>query len=1065
MTMWAKNSLGQYLEIKAEYTIKISPESNSIRIKANFEGFLCAYVIGDFNDWKKDENYKLIWKPDPNDGRLKMIKDFLFIEGMPDGVVEYSFILIDMDGNELTLSAHKERVEHFKFIWHQFDGGLQIKSSENIVTRGISLDLVAIKSSIHDCNEVVNVKWSVFPKHAGIILNNDSLLVADGVDDIDEILVEAYSQVDDLSASRRYQIVENNHVPGTMVHFIKLNKHYSGNDFIWNLWAYDSAGVGHEENFTAEDDFGKVAFVQDRHVIARKKTWGSDWHNDWSKQTLSFEIPANLRNCYIISGDDKLYTDLRTVVAKTNPRVDYAVMDERNKISAYLSHEPLIGTEFYLYINAERQNNVNTLIKDEKRQVVFTNLPDNIKPNDLVEIRSNTRFLPYKVQMRNYLNSFVYNANDLGITFNDETISAKLWAPTALRVELLVYDAWNDAVDNPHSALIMHVDESSGVHSLTMFRKHHENKYYLYRLYFNEIDRDGEQYTKITYAVDPYATVIGLNGDKGVLADICTSAMYPKGWESTPRPLQVNKEDAVIYELHLRDFTIHESGGISRSTRGKYVGAVEAGSFYQDAEGNKFTTGIDSLVELGITHVHILPFFDFATVDETRLDDPHNRNWGYDPKNYNAPDGSYSVNPYDPLLRIIETRTMIMEFHKRGIRVVMDMVYNHMSDTSNLDNIVPGYYFRSDSLGRFTNGSGCGNELATERPMVGKFILDSIRHWLIHYQIDGLRLDLMELMDLNTMKLIVNLAGEIDPSIIVYGEPWRGGDTPLVNGTHRGAQRDQEFAIFNDAFRDVLRGNNSPARGFVNGDQHNSLLGWGVIEGVKGSINTLTSKPRETINYVDAHDNYTLWDHIEKSQYPETLVGEYRRNIPDNPFDSELVRQNMLALGIILTSQGVPFMQGGVEILRTKNGDHNSYRSGDDVNAFHWQDKAKFKPVFDYVRGLIELRRKHPAFRMTNRHDIDESMTVNALHNNEKSGVIYTLYRNHANGDEWKTIIVIYNATAIDNYNVNDSLPASESGVWNIVVNHEHAGIDLLAVVENGHIPPLKSHSMMVLYA
>lgn len=1065
MTMWAKNSLEQYIEINAEYTTKISPESNSIRIKANFEGFLCAYVIGDFNEWKKDENYKLIWKPDPNDGRLKMTKDFLFIKGLSDGVVEYSFLLIDMDGNELTTSAQKDRVEHFKFIWHQFDGGLQIKSSENIVTCGVALDLVAIKSSIHDCNEAVDVEWKVFPECSGISLKDNKLLISEGLDEVEEILLEAWYPDESLHASRRYLVQKNDHQIGTMVHFIKLNKHYSGADFVWSLWVYDSAGVGHEENFIADDDFGKVAFVKDRHVIARKKTWRQDWHNDWSKQTLSFEIPANLRNCYIISGDNKLYTDLRTVVAKTNPRIDYAVMDERNKISAYLSHEPLIGTEFHLYINAERQNNVNTLIKDEKRQVVFTNLPDNIKPNDLVEIRSNTRFLPYKVQMRDYLNNFVYKANDLGVYFNDETISAKIWAPTALRVELLIYDAWSDAADKPHSSLIMHADEASGVHSLTMFRKHHENKYYLYRLYFNEIDRDGEQYTKITYALDPYATVIGLNGDKGALIDINAKDSYPEGWANMTRPVQLNKEDSIIYELHLRDFTIDQSAGVSKAARGKYIGAVESGSGYQDLNGKKIATGIDSLVELGITHVHILPFFDFATVDETRLDDPDNRNWGYDPKNYNAPDGSYSLNPYDPKLRIIETRAMIMGFHQQGIRVVMDMVYNHMADTSNFDNIVPGYYFRSDSLGRFTNGSGCGNELATERPMVSKFILDSIRHWLIHYQIDGLRLDLMELMDLDTMKQIVNLAGEVDPSIIVYGEPWRGGETPLVNGTHRGAQRDQEFAIFNDAFRDVLRGNNSPSCGFVNGDPHNPLLGWGVIEGVKGSINSLTSKPRETINYVDAHDNYTLWDHLEKSQYPELRAGDYRQNIPVNPFDSKLVRQNMLALGIILTSQGIPFMQGGAEILRTKNGDHNSYRSGDDVNAFHWQDKAKFQAVFNYVRGLIELRRKHSAFRMTNRRDIDEAMTVNALHNNEKSGVIYTLYRNHANGDEWKTIIVIYNATTIDNYNANDSLPASESGVWNIVVNHERAGVDVLAVVENGHIPSLKSHSMMVMYA
>lgn len=826
-----------------------------------------------------------------------------------------------------------------------------IKASENFVTPGFALDLVAVREFVDYRRECVDVVWSVSPEHAGITLVNGRLKVAKNVHDIEQITVSCTELATGLHATRYFPIAESAR-HGALVHFIKSDHIYAGENFYWDLWTYGEAQEATAVTFGERTDFGVCALSQNKHVIARKKTWGLDWCNDWSEQSISFELDKVQDNYYIIDGETSIYTSLYDVICRTNPRIEYAVMDDPETIIVYLSHPPIIGTNFELYINSIRQHDIGVLHKNEKKQIVLIHLPHTVKPNDLLEIRANHTFLPHKVTMRKFLDNFYYSGDDMGVVFSHSNISLRLWAPTARMVELLTYAQWQNEVDQPDHCFALHFDVTSGTHYVQVNRLEFEYKFYLYRLYFDDIDIRGNQYTRITYAVDPYAHAIGLNGERGVLLDLNSPELTPSNWHSDKRPSLMAKEDSIIYEMHLRDFTIAPQSGVSEELRGKFLGASQVGLSYTDtASGERVSTGIDSLVELGITHAHILPFFDFSSVDETKLDEKDNRNWGYDPKNYNAPDGSYSLDPYAPSLRIKEARRMIQGFHQNGIRVVMDMVYNHMTDTSNLDNIVPGYYFRSDSYGKFTNGSGCGNELATEHPMVGKFIIDSILHWINDYKIDGIRLDLMELMDINTMHKIVDKVHAIDSSLLVYGEPWKGGDSPLIHGTYRGSQRGHNFSIFNDVFRDAIRGTNHPSCGFVNGEQHVSERALHVIDGLKGSIHNLTDRAFESINYADAHDNYTLWDHIEKSQSPELAMGSYRQDLADNLLDNILVRQNLLALGIIFTALGIPFIQGGVEILRTKNGDHNSYKSGDEVNAIHWQDKITYKPIFEYVQG------------------------------------------------------------------------------------------------------------------
>ena len=791
-----------------------------------------------------------------------------------------------------------------------------------------------------------------------------------------------------------------------------------------------------------------------------------NWHNDWAEQTASFKLDLNFDNHYIIDGESCIYTSLADVIVRTNPRIEYAVMDNADTITAFLSHEPSNDTKFKLYINSLEEENISVVIGQDTRQIILSNLPTNIKPNDLVEIRANSTFMPSQVSMRCYLNNFYYSNSDMGITFDLNYINLRLWAPTAKLVELLIY---NDRCTDPvvyDYCYILENDLSSGTHFIKISRFEFEHKFYLYRLYFDALDKLGKKSTRITYAVDPYANGISLNGDQGALVDLNSPELTPINWHRDKRPPLINKQDSILYEMHLRDFTIVPESGVTKELRGKFRGAVETGCSYIDSQsGLKVATGIDSLVELGITHVHILPIFDFATVDKTRLDDINNRNWGYDPKNYNSPDGSYSLDPHNPSLRIKEAKEMVYGFHKNGIRVVMDMVYNHMADTTNMSNIVPNYYFRTDRFGKVTNGSGCGNELATEHPMVRKFIIDSILHWVKDYKIDGIRLDLMELMDIETMKKIVSTLNQVDPTLLIYGEPWKGGDSPLTNGTYRGSQRGQGFSIFNDIFRDAIRGSNYPGHGFINGAQHTSINAMLTMDGLMGSINNLTNQAVESVNYVDAHDNYTLWDHIEKSSNPDLQQGSYRKEITDDVMGSILVRKNLLAMGIVLTAQGIPFIHGGAEILRTKNGDHNSYRSNDEVNAFFWQDKVRFKPVFDYFQGLITLRKQHPAFRMSDRLMIEESLSIKSAHNDHKSGVIISHFKNNANGDSWGDIVIIYNATGLDGYDINSMLPMPVSGEWHIVVNHEKAGVETLHIFKPGGLLPLRAHSLLVIHS
>ncbi|SEO14381.1 pullulanase, type I [Paenibacillus sophorae] len=674
----------------------------------------------------------------------------------------------------------------------------------------------------------------------------------------------------------------------------------------------------------------------------------------------------------------------------------------------------------------------------------------------------------------NYINaepaSEIYNGMDLGLSYTPESSIFKVWAPTAFAVSLVLYNSGGEEIGNAEGSedarLSYMLRRDGGVWQVKVAGDL-KGKFYMYRVVY----ADG----MIREAADPYSRAVSANGLRSAIIDMRDTD--PDGWDQDVSPTLQHPVDAVLYELHVRDFSIHESSGISG--KGKYKAFTETD--LRDSEGN--TLGIDHLSELGITHVHLLPVFDFQTVDELQIKDgfpgESNYNWGYDPQHYNAPEGSYSTNAADPAARVREFKEMVQALHQRGISVVMDVVYNHTYsvDGGPFEAFVPGYFYRHDYAGRLSNGSGVGNELATERPMVRKFIKDSLRHWAAEYHIDGFRFDLMGLIDTVTMREVVEeLRLEVNSNLIFYGEPWTGGDSPLVSKTLKGAQRGKGYAVFNDNFRSAIKGDSDGwGRGFVTGELGKEGA---VAAGIIGAVHDFTDSPAETVNYVTAHDNLNLWDKLlatqglrQDARLPDLDNGRLKNGgsleeavANADPYvgiteeillENETVRRSLLAVGIVLTSQGIPFLHAGDELLRSKYGDHNSYRSGDAINAIRWSNKARFLPVFQYYKNLIALRRNHPAFRLHGRQEIERSLEIFRC----DGGVVSYVLKNHAGGDSWKNIVVLINANP---WEVTTGLPVC-SEQWNVVVDHTRAEVAPFRKVEGTEVQ-LEGLSLMVLY-
>ncbi|QOS80680.1 type I pullulanase [Paenibacillus sp. JNUCC31] len=667
--------------------------------------------------------------------------------------------------------------------------------------------------------------------------------------------------------------------------------------------------------------------------------------------------------------------------------------------------------------------------------------------------------------------SFCYEGNDLGLTYTRAASTFKVWAPTAQQVSILIfenegnYDASGKVTEHDDGQKRSMTRDPDGIWSVQL-EGDWAGHYYMYHIMHDD--------QRVEVAPDPYARAVSANGQRMAIIDPSTT--NPVDWEEDVKPVFLRQADAVLYELHVRDFSSDPHAEIPY--KGKYLAFTASG--LTDRGGNRI--GIDHLVELGITHVHLLPIADYQTVDElaTTMDVGLNGrvpyNWGYDPQHYNVPEGSYATDPRDPAVRIREFKALVQSLHRQGIRVVLDVVYNHTYgvDEGPFERIVPGYYYRYREDGTLSNGSGVGNELATERPMVRKYILDSLLYWAEEYHVDGFRFDLMGLIDTDTMnELTRELREQIDPAFMIYGEPWTGGDSPLERKTLKGTQRGQGFAVFNDHFRSAIKGDSDGfGKGFVTGADGKE---YEIAMGVAGALDDFTSSPVESVNYVTAHDNLNLWDKIATTMnlrhalgFPVWRDGQpleggsaesavkaadpYRYVDADDVLNHEMVRRSLLSSGILLTSQGIPFLHAGDEMLRSKAGDHNSYRSGDAVNTITWANKARFRPVFDYYRGLIHLRRTHPAFRMINAEQVRNHLRIMRAEGN----VIAFILEDGANQDTWNQIVVIYNGTGQQQ---QVSLP---EGNWHVVVNDHQAGTDLIETVTGAVL--VERWSLMVLY-
>ena len=588
-----------------------------------------------------------------------------------------------------------------------------------------------------------------------------------------------------------------------------------------------------------------------------------------------------------------------------------------------------------------------------------------------------------------YLDFPAYDGTDLGVVVDDRGTRFALWSPEAQEARVMLYatDRNTPALDTLKMTKGDRGVWRAGVgYSLI-------GKFYTFQIKHNG------KWLAETPGV--WAKAVGTNGQRAAIIDFAET--NPAGWDMDRGPRTRNITDAVIYEMHHRDFSMHPSSGIVN--KGKFLALTEADTHTPGGSA----TGIDHLKDLGVTHVHILPSYDYNSVDESNL--PANAyNWGYDPQNYNAPEGSYSTNPSDPTARVREMKEMVKALHHAGIGVIMDVVYNHTgsNDDSNFSLTAPGYYYRHRADGTYSDASGCGNETASERQQMRNFMINSVVNWAKEYHIDGFRFDLMAIHDTETMNQIAEELKKVNPEIFVYGEGWTAGDSPLPakdRALKENVSAMPQVAVFSDDIRDAIKGHYSNAedRGFATGKPGNEeTVKIGIVgatahpqvDYTKGNNSKFAyaTAPTQVINYVSCHDDLTLTDKLAKSMPGST--------------EAQRQRAARLAQTIVFTSQGTPFMFAGEEVFRDKKGVHNSYKSPDSINAIDWTLQETNAPQYDYYRELIKLRKAHPAFRMTTAQDVARHLVFDKV---KDSNVISYSLKDNANGDSAKEIKLVFN--------------------------------------------------------
>ncbi len=638
--------------------------------------------------------------------------------------------------------------------------------------------------------------------------------------------------------------------------------------------------------------------------------------------------------------------------------------------------------------------------------------------------------MPIWYSTSDFEEQYTYTGDDLGATWTAEKTTFKVWAPTAGSVRVNLYESGTEGTDD----LIESVEMTAGEQGVWAAAVEGDlnGTYYTYAVAEGDVVRE---------ACDPYARTTGVNGKRAMVIDL--DSTDPVNWaEDTPPHTSGSINDAVIYELHVRDLSSDPSSGITQTC--KFLGLIQEGTTNSTGQA----TGLDHIKSLGITHIHLLPSYDYASVDET--DPEAGFNWGYDPVNYNVPEGSYSTDPYHGEVRVKEFKQMVQGLHAHGIGVILDVVYNHVYSAEDFcfNNIVPGYFSRISADGVYSNGSICGNDTASERSMVRKYIVDSVKYWADEYHLDGFRFDLLGLIDVQTVNEVIEEVHKTHPHVIFYAEGWNMGtevtkeNVLLANQTN--ARETPGMAYFSDMIRDAVRGSNSNASktgyaagagGFANNVRDSFLgkPGW-------------AKDPSQVVNYVSCHDGLSLFDRLTMSTQELTF--------------EDRVRMNNLAAAIVMTSQGTPFFQAGEELLRSKplpegGYDHNSYKSPDSINSIKWDTLSDpvYQDVVSYYAGLIEFRRSHPALRMTTAEEVSQKIT-------QLGGLDFNVNGFHiakdANGER-SELVIIFNPNAEA---TTVTLPA---GVWDIRINGEDAGDRSLGTAEGTvEVAPISAMALVL---
>lgn len=826
-----------------------------------------------------------------------------------------------------------------------------------------------------------------------------------------------------------------------------INLHYhrdDGNYGEWDVWAWTPNADGKAYAFTTTDANGDgVATIEvpvgtsQVGYIVRKPDWsekdvdGDQFiaTGDYVGGTLEFYVTSKVAG----GTADETNVTKGCVVASTElDKTDYKKIDVKFNMDPSKAQEPIdVQTSLSVVDTDGNAVEIDAIATDEANAVITLKNEVDIE----AACMSNKGYfvvfngIEYSITLPEYWSSesfeknYTYTGNDLGATYTASATTFKLWAPSAESVNVKLY-AEGLQGDNTFIKDVAMEKGANGTWSVTV-NEDLKNVYYTYEVAFAN--------GTVNEACDPYAKAVGVNGDRAMVVDL--DSTDPEGWENDKNPQSgiSSYADCSIWEAHVRDFSYDKESGVSDANRGKYLAFTEQGTKNSTGE----STCLDYLKQLGISHIQLNPVYDYATVDETQLDRDQ-FNWGYDPKNYNVPEGSYSSDPYNGEVRIKEFKQMVQSLHNAGIGVVMDVVYNHTYNTDYCFNkIVPSYFYRG------TNGSGCGNDVASERSMVSKFIVDSVLYWHDEYHIDGFRFDLVGLIDVDTINEITEKLHAIDPSIILYGEGWEMSQNTGVTkeGVKLASQSNSAltpgFAYFNDNIRDTLKGSVFTAtdKGYINGNNAKSGDIFNLAKGI-ATWTMFESKPLSLINYSSCHDNLTLWDKISSSN-------------PDDSFDQK-VKQNNLAAAITFTSQGIPFILAGEEILRTKvkedgSFDENSYASPSSENSIKWGTLSieKYKKVLEYYKGIMAFRKAHSSLKMADGADAEKyikpvNYTGDELTPEYKDGVVQYLISGYAGDDD---IFVIYNPNDKD-YNI--TLP---DGAWNICVQGDKAGTETLSTV------------------